>query len=81
MEDSWTEGSQKDFDTESKRLVSDALVFDHGFGVVVCDKSMLFLAGTEVDWKDHLFGASSCGCQSAAGIRLSSDTLGETLLV
>ena len=51
---------------------SNSVNLDEKYNVIICNKSMLHLIGTEIDWKKDVMGeafdfknpnaASSCGC-------------------
>ena len=61
------------------KVGADAVTEDWGTGrFVVDDASMLYIAGTKIDWKEEVFGSqfeisnpnssSSCGCGESFGV-------------
>lgn len=56
----------------------DELINGNGFKVVVCSKSLLYLFGTTIDWREDVMGnrfifdnpnaSSKCGCGSTFNI-------------
>tara|TARA_A100001011_G_scaffold400748_1_gene518333 strand:+ start:1833 stop:2192 length:360 start_codon:yes stop_codon:yes gene_type:complete len=67
------------FITDQKEVNQDDVVEDWGTGkFVVDDQSMLYVAGTQIDWKEEVFGSqfeitnpnatSGCGCGESFGV-------------
>ena len=66
-------------DNLGHRYGQDDVVEDWGTGkFVVDDQSMLYVAGTQIDWKEEVFGSqfeitnpnatSGCGCGESFGV-------------
>ena len=67
------------FINDQKEIGQDDVVEDWGTGkFVVDDQSMLYVAGTQIDWKEEVFGSqfeitnpnatSGCGCGESFGV-------------
>ena len=65
--------------TDKDSIKENDVVEDWGTGrFVVDDASMLYIAGTKIDWKEEVFGSqfeiinpnskSSCGCGDSSGV-------------
>ena len=54
------------------------IVIEDGLKIEVCDKSLFYLLGTKIDWKEEVFGSqfeitnpnasSGCGCGESFGV-------------
>jgi iron-sulfur cluster assembly accessory protein len=71
-------GFQYGFDLEGSRNADDVVIEKHGAKVLIDPVSLLYMAGSEIDFVDDLIGASfqirnpnataSCGCGTSFSI-------------
>ena len=81
IEYEWTSISEKSFECATSKKFAEYVDLCNGFGIEICEKSVIFIVGTQVDWKEDVIGSSfvysnpnalsTCGCATSFSTAVS----------